>query len=753
MVARSPRNAKNQGTVAHKAVDLGCDSNILIEMKGGKMFRHNLVLVGALIAILVVSAVTPAFAETNLREDTSLKLIPADAAMYGTSLRNRQIFDKVMASNAIAKLKTMPIMQMALEQMKEPMAQYEAMLADPAVKEINDLVIEMFSDEIFVYGSGDWGELFDVFQEINAAQQWGSLEQLQGIMAGGPGAEDETAQLRAILESLEENADRIRVPDLVIGCKVQSVDSAKKHLKMLEGLAAQALAQEPMLQGRLKPQTIGSGEFLVLTLDGSMVPWEEIEFEEIEEHEGQYDELVDKLKKKTLTVSLGVMEDYVLLSIGDNNDHLATFGQGDLLVDRLELEPLRKHANRDLTSIAYTSEAFISQMSSHPDDMDALKEIAAELIPAELGPPLRDRILKDVAEFAHDIKGVIPEPGAHLQFAYLSDKGFEGYIYNWTENLSQDASKPLTLLNHVGGDPIAFSVNRTKQSPQSYETFTKWIQRLFGYGDDFARGTLEGDDLELYDRITNEMLPLVKRIDAANRNMLIPALADGQAGVVFDMKTASKQWHMAMPPAEQPLPAPELAIIVGVSDADLLKKGIAEYYHVANSFIAKLAELSPEEVPLMTLPAPQKKTVAGGESFFYPLPPEVGLDRKLFPNAGLSGSVLALTITLEQTERLLAKTTVAAGSLIGEYQDKPIASASHFNMAGMLDAISPWVDYGIRQGFAAEGGDAEQMLPFVLSQMQTGTEILKCCRGFSSVTYLEDGATVTRFEWRFEDLP
>jgi hypothetical protein len=734
-------------------IDWGRNANIFIEMKGEKMVRRNLLLAVALVALFVVSAVAPAIAQTNLREDTSLKLIPADAAMYGTSLRNRQIFDKVMASNAVARLKTMPVMQMALEQMKEPMAQYEAMLADPAVKEINDLVIEMLSDEIFVYGSGDWGELFDVFQEVNAAQQWSSLEQLQGIMAGGPGAEDETAQLRAVLESLEANADRVRVPDLVIGCKVESVDSAKKHLKMLEGLAAQALAQEPMLQGRLKPQTIGSGEFLVLTLDGSMVPWKEIDFEEIEEHEGQYDELVDKLKKKTLTVSLGVMEGYVLLSIGDNNDHLAAFGQGDLLVDRLELEPLRKHANRDLTSIGYTSEAFISRMSAHPDDMDELKEIVAELIPADLGPPLRDRILNDLAEFADDIKGAIPKPGAHLQFAYLGDKGFEGYIYNWTENLSQDASKPLSLLNHVGGDPIAFSVNRTKQSPQSYETFTKWIQRLFGYGDDFARGTLAGDDLELYDRVMNEMLPLVKRLDAANRDMLIPALADGQTGVVFDMKTASKQWHMAMPPAEQPLPAPELAIIAGISDADLLKKGIAEYYHVANSFIAKLAELSPEEVPLMTLPAPQQKAVAGGESFFYPLPPEIGLDSKFFPNAGLSESVLALAVTLEHTERLLTKTTVAAGALVAEHQDKPLASASHFDMAGMLDAVAPWIEYGIRQGFAAEGGDTEQMLPFVLSQLQTGTEILKCCRGFSSVTYLEDGATVTRFEWRFEDLP
>ena len=40
----------------------------------------------------------------------------------------------------------------------------------------------------------------------------------------------------------------------------------------------------------------------------------------------------------------------------------------------------------------------------------------------------------------------------------------------------------------------------------------------------------------------------------------------------------------------------------------------------------------------------------------------------------------------------------------------------------------------------------------ILKQVQQGAELLKVMRGYSSVTYLEDGAIVTHGEVRFKDL-
>ena len=68
------------------------------------------------------------------------------------------------------------------------------------------------------------------------------------------------------------------------------------------------------------------------------------------------------------------------------------------------------------------------------------------------------------------------------------------------------------------------------------------------------------------------MKPLLGRLDKATRNLLIPALADGQTGLVIDAKLTSQQFIKALPPTEQSLTMLEPAIVVGVSDAAKLKQ-------------------------------------------------------------------------------------------------------------------------------------------------------------------------------------
>jgi len=62
--------------------------------------------------------------------DTSLKLIPADAAFYSSMLRSREQFEAIAASNAWAKIKAMPVVQMGL-------SMYQAQLANPTAGRLN----------------------------------------------------------------------------------------------------------------------------------------------------------------------------------------------------------------------------------------------------------------------------------------------------------------------------------------------------------------------------------------------------------------------------------------------------------------------------------------------------------------------------------------------------------------------------------------------------------------------------------------
>ena len=150
------------------------------------------------------------------------------------------------------------------------------------------------------------------------------------------------------------------------------------------------------------------------------------------------------------------------------------------------------------------------------------------------------------------------------------------------------------------------------------------------------------------------MKPLLGRLDKATRDLLIPALADGQTGLVIDAKLTSRQFIKALPPTEQPLPMLEPAIVVGVSDADKLKQAFAEYYAVADDFVEVLKGIEKSEIPKdFKIPRPRVYNLRQGTVYGYPLPAEWGVDSRVLPNAGLSEKVAVLSLSGKHTLRLL----------------------------------------------------------------------------------------------------
>lgn len=56
------------------------------------------------------------------------------------------------------------------------------------------------------------------------------------------------------------------------------------------------------------------------------------------------------------------------------------------------------------------------------------------------------------------------------------------------------------------------------------------------------------------DEYIKTVLPLVKRLDKTTRELLYPALADGQTAFVLDAKLTSKQLQKNLPATEKPMP-------------------------------------------------------------------------------------------------------------------------------------------------------------------------------------------------------
>jgi hypothetical protein len=740
-----------------------------------RRWNYRGVCLAALSAVLVamgLSAARPAAAGEFDRLDAAVKLVPTDAAFYSSMLRGGEMYKALVDSNAYKKITAMPVVQTAVAKLKEEMgksdgkaAQFQAAMANPEVHKVLDMAADMVSNEVFVYGDRRFVGFVELMQKVYGSAYYGSIMNsfVSAASGQGPGAMNRQEVFgRALISALAQNADLLEFPNLVVGFKLKKPELAKEQLVKLEMFANILLGMNAQVQEQLKDRfkktKVGDHEYLVLELDGSMIPWDQVPMDRLSENgidPGEVQKVIDRVKTMKLVIALGVREDYLLASIGSSLEALEKFGgSGDRLSDRAELKPLAKHADQRLVSIDYLSESLARQLGTQKKDVDALQSLADGLLPAVpgLGDEQKDRIGKDVRSLVEDLKSVIVEPGATVGFGFLTDRGIENYQYSWGVSAGLDGSKPLDLLQHVGGNPLFAAVARTKVDLKSYDLLVKWLKVGYGYFNDFVLPMAPENDREKVKQFLDKALPLVEQLDRANREMLFPALADGQVALVVDGKLTSTRFHQALPPTEKPMPMIEPALVVGVSDAQLLKKAYREYRDVINGLIDAARQIEGVEIPeAVRIPELQMSEGPDGNHYFLPMPEQWGFDKQIAPNFGLSDKVVVLSLSHAHTDRLLKATPPAAGGVL-ENVDRPLAGAAWFDWAGLLGAADPWIFFAADQIMADEKVPAEGKGP-ILDQVHTVLDVLKTLRAATDESYVEGDALVHHALLEIRDLP
>ena len=713
----------------------------------------------ALLSLLVLSLATPAVAAEKY--GNSLDWVPADAAFYSASMGMKEQIDIIAGSNAWKKFREIPsvamVWQMAEGQINDPngpASMVLTLLELPENQQLVQMLGDLFSQEILVYGGPKTVDCLELYQSLSGASTFAKLE-----AAPGNGDAPRDAQARGMLKALQDNRALLKTPDLVFAFKLADKTAAQTQLKRLEVLTKMAMKQSPF-PDRFKREKIGDAEFLTLSLDGSLVPWDVIvPWDQYEDEEGEFKELRAALEKMKIVVSLGVRGNYLLLSIDESTDRLAKLGEGKVLADVKELAPLAKFRDRKLSSVSYMSEALAKRTQMSSTDVDQLvKQVGSILNAAGVeDQKLKDRIAGDVEKLGDDFKEFIPKPGAIMGFSFMTPTGFEGYTYNWTQAVAIDGSQPLPLANHVGGNPVLAIIGRGKYDPQAYDKLVKWATVGFSYFEEYAIPQMGFDEREKATQALEIAKPLLERANKVTRDQLVPALKDGQSAFVMDAQISSKQWHKDMPASAHALPMVELALVMGVSDVASFKKAMSEYKAIANDLVNKIREKDPSAIPAgYQVPSPESETTPGGTVYHYKLPAEAGLDPQVALSGGVGEKVAVFATSPRLAAKILAETPLASQTLIGSAATKPCATLVYFHWPALVNAATPWIEFAIRQnGPGAAGAEAEEdpaQISDILSQVRTVLEILKCWRTTESVTTIEDGITVSHSVTTFKDV-
>ena len=752
-----------------------------------------------------------------------VSMIPKDAAFVSATLRLREQIDLVLHSNAVAAIRELPAVVQALEQYEEqklqpgsPLSMLDTYLQLPENQQAVDLLRDMVSTDTFLYGEPSCITFLELIQKVQQAQNAATILQMSrgGVPEGievnrrfeldriemdddddddkGSSldrglkivpvrrqvAEIEEFELnttgtgeqltaRMVLQALADNAEKIVVPDLVWGFKTGKPEVATSQIKRIEVLLKLLTQTNPAFGNALERRSIAGGEVVTLTIDGGLVPWGQMLRDQAGIEDGDLDKIRRKLGELDLVIVIGLIGDRVILSIGDSADHLEKLvvDGGDGLASTKPFEPLGEHRNERITGISYVSEALARAAAPSAADLEQLAALA-DTVADSAGLP--DGAAKEAREMlgkmAAGYKRRLPIPGPALGYSFLTDKGYEGYSWDWTRNGVLDSSKPLDLLGHTGGSPLLSIVTRAKTPPDQFDDFVDWGRMALAF---FRKNILikaDEDDRERFEQAGRQLEPLADRLMTTLQTKILPALADGQSAFVLDGKEKAARLQRLMPASVEPLPIVAPAIAVKLDDPKLFREGLSDLFVLADDVVEEIRALNPDALPDgYRIPEPSKSKVDGGALWTFALP-NAGLDDQIEPTIGIGEDVAVFSLLPKQASRMLLRQPQETGATLSRFGE-PLSVAAAADGPGLIDLIEPWVEYAVRVGVLQQRNgfvdndstigpeDDDDRMRDILRQTGVVFEALRCIRVTVAEATTRSDATVVHWQNVIRDLP
>jgi hypothetical protein len=786
--------------------------------------RRHAPRAGAWLVAAICLAVAGAWQRDAVAADTKeaalgVSIVPQDAAFVSSTLRLREQYDRLMASRAVAAIKELPAVKRALESYEEarttpgsPFSTFDAFLQMPENADAAELLADMVSTDSFVYGEPSCVSFWRLVRKIAESQQAAGIaaesaesddsgedvvveeedmdeddddakeegdadadedEEEESDEEDADGMEldlqvdtgvDTDRQARAVFKALADNLDLIVVPDLVWGFKTTKRAIAIEQLARLETLGGML---GPDVATSLTRRQVAGGEVLLYTLDGETFPWDDLPLE-LEGVEG-VDEVIERVKSLDLVIAVGVVGDWVILSVGDSVDHLeklALPGSGRKgLLTLPAFRPLTEHLGKPITGVAYVSESFNEAISTSRSDLDVMLPALDELegvqdLPADAKQEVRDLARKGIDEWAK----FLPEPGPWMAFSFMSEQGYEGYVWDWSRNLPFDGSKRLDLFEHVGGAPLAVVVSRMKSDPKAFDALIDLGGSAWKLFQKYGRPRLEDEEGARFDEFEEHIAPLAGRFIGIFRDKIRASIADGQIGLVLDAKGRTKKLQAELPGSAEPLPVVEPAIVLPLADAKLFREGLSDLFALGDELTEAIRDMDPDAVPEgYRIPEPEKTKVEDGTVWSWKLA-GTRLDDQIRPSIGLGEKAVVFSFVPKQAGRMLPESRLETGSQLTRFAE-PLATGSALDFAGLVDVLGPWVTYATRYGCVqtrdgAVDPDAElsaadetDEAKEALAQVKVVLEVLKSLRAAVAETSQRDDAYVTHWRNVIRDMP
>ncbi|MEM7205203.1 MAG: hypothetical protein AAF628_33420 [Planctomycetota bacterium] len=656
--------------------------------------------------------------------------VPADASYFSSLVHLKDLWEEISESRAFRRLHGLLAVQMIAHEIttSEPardLARWRrrSRLLDTGL----ELAVEAISREAFVYAGRELTDVMGAVMEL-VGETW--AVNVHAELNGAPPQLGHTRLLEAVLRQAED----LRVPPIVVGGRIAAPERARAFLRDVAALVPRSA---PF---RVNQRALGGGEFYVVRLHPDLIPGWRYELQR--ELHGRVPaelvvELLDFLQAQRLTVALGLRDDYLLLSVGASEEHLADLGTTTSLAKREDLGGLRRRLRHGLLAFQYRSGALrgtetrlfaglargvgnllgaapAGETASRPDPRAEVRRFLTKLGTAKTRPP------EASVTFRHD--------------------GLETFEFG-IESGAGDASAPLELLRSATARPLLLAGSRAATVGDDFEQLAALLaagRRLF---EDTIVPTMNATEREDYQVFATNVAPLAEELAAITRGQLLPAIDGAETALLLDDGGPVPDLPWAPTSVTSQLRLPRLAMVAQLNDGEQFVEACGEYRAALNGFMRTFSQR--QGVDLFEIPPMAQTRFAGGTLYRLPLPGD--WPASLEPHALVRANRLILSMSREQTAALLDGTAPTPDPALVDFA-APANQAVWVDIPALTELLVKDLDVLARHDAKHASAASRKKIHLFLQHVKVVQQALGALRSYSTRTFHEGGVEV-RHSW------
>jgi hypothetical protein len=698
---------------------------------------------------------------TNLRaidlaKDTAIRLAPEDCDVYVGAMQIQEQWNRFVSSKLYQEMAKVPCVEKFVAAVRSQwdgregqVGQARQMIDNPNVESLLKLALDMVSDETFLFADGKASQAIIGINSLS--------EDISEIAASG----DQQAILEYFLDLQKSDWDDLEIPTVVFGFKVKDQERVLGKLDELEGIIRFGLGSIPMTQSfveGLERIDDARGVRISWTVIPEMIPWAQLRRSIPTNEGGQITEkLQELLADRQLCITIGQLDGYLIFALSEDPETISELGKAKSLLTNPDLKTVIQNANKEITSVSYVSDAYSDAYYQTQFKDFFSRHVGAQFrMLQSLGQELPkgfESLAEDLEWIDEQIAELVPSFQGQTAFSFLTKTGSEFWSHSRTENVLFDASKPLDVLEHVGGDPMMLIAFRLQNRPEYFATARRIVRKVKNYLDlipEMEELTMSDSQREAWEVGLDRGWPLVVELADIWEKQFLPAMKDGQhAWVLHGGDLSSKQWYKDMPESSTPLTIPEIATITGLSNRQGMIDAWKSLYELFDKSLALVRELEPNSVrPDYAIPRPVPAESQVGNKYTLPIPEDCPVPKNLAPQMVLTDRYMISTYSEPQSQSLAAsKDFSVAKNLVSSKQ--ACASVSYVDVGRLINFAKPWIAYAIETSQGSLDGElieSQADMPAI-----KGSDILDIWTALGSAgqmasvtTQADDGGAQTR---------